>query len=339
MFSGNGLITSDNLELSLVTILPAISQPTLGIVLSENAHKYLLNSKSKRTRQGYKSDLKHFASLLSFAERAPASGSPGNGSGLSGDAGEGGFKPATMSRRLAAIAKAHGTDQLDSPASMKHAVVKEVWAGIRRTIGTAQTAKAAATVDYLKLMLAQVPTTLTGLRDRSILLLTFAGALRRSELVALNIQDVAYVPEGLVVNIRSSKTDQERAGQKVAVAFGKIIETCPVYSLRAWLLKGGITKGPLFRGITRWGQVQDEALSDQVVALLVKKYAQLAGLDATLFSGHSLRAGLATSASKVAGVDERIIMKQTRHKSEAMVRRYVRDANLFNQNVSAMVGL
>jgi len=332
-------MTSDNSELSLVTILPAISQPILGIALSENANKYLLNSKSKRTRQGYKSDLKHFAAFCHSQNVLPLPAAPATVAAYLVMLAEGGFKPATMTRRLAAISKAHSADQLDSPASMKHAVVKEVWAGIRRTIGTAQTTKAAATIDYLKLMLAQVPDTLTGLRDRALLLLTFAGALRRSELVALNIQDVAYVPEGLVVNIRSSKTDQERAGQKVAVAFGKIIETCPVRSLRAWVKKGAITKGPLFRGITRWGRLQDEALSDQVVALLVKKYARLAGLDATLFSGHSLRAGLATSASKIAGVDERIIMKQTRHKSEAMVRRYIRDGNLFSQNVSAMVGL
>ena len=252
---------------------------------------------------------------------------------------EAGRKPATMSRRLAAISKAHSAVQLDSPASTKHAVVKEVWAGIRRTIGTAQTAKAAATTDYLKLMLAQVPSTLTGLRDRALILLCFAGGMRRSEVVALNVQDIAYVPEGAVITIRGSKTDQERAGQKVAIALGKHGETCAAKSLRAWLLKGGITSGPLFRGVTRWGKVGAEALTDQVVALLVKKYARLANLDATLFSGHSLRAGLATSASKIAGVDERIIMKQTRHKSEAMVRRYVRDGNLFSQNISGMVGL
>ena len=322
-----------------MTLLPALSQPTLGITLSENSHKYLLNSKSKRTRQGYKSDLKHFAAFCQSQNVLPLPAAPATVAAYLVMLAEGGFKPTTMSRRLAAISKAHGADQLDSPASMKHAVVKEVWAGIRRTIGTAQTTKAAATIDYLKLMLAQVPTTLSGLRDRSLLLLTFAGALRRSELVALNVEDVAYVPEGLVITIRSSKTDQERAGQKVAVASGKVLETCTVRNLRAWLQKGAITKGPIFRGITRWGRVQDEALSDQVVALLVKKYAQLAGLDATLFSGHSLRAGLATSASKVGGVDERIIMKQTRHKSEAMVRRYIRDANLFSQNVSGMVGL
>ncbi len=320
-------------------MLPTTSQPTLDVTVSESARKYLLNSRSKHTRQGYHSDLKHFVAYCDSQNLCALPATPATVAGYLVMMAEAGFKTATLSRRLAAIAKAHSTDQLDSPASMKHSVVKEVWTGIRRTIGTAQTAKAAATSDYLKLMLAQVPVTLTGSRDRALLLATFAGALRRSEVVALNVEDVAYVPEGLVVTIRSSKTDQERAGQKVAVALGRVPETCPVRSLRAWLLKGGITSGPLFRGVDRWGKVQTGALTDQVVALVVKKYAHLAGLDATLFSGDSLRAGLATSASKVNGVDERLIMKQTRHKSEAMVRRYIRDSNLFNQNISGMVGL
>jgi len=228
--------------------------------------------------------------------------------------------------------------RFDSPASTKHLLVKEVWSGIRRTVGTAQTAKAAATTDYLRRMLEHLPNTLSGLRDRALLLLGFAGAFRRSELVALAVEDIAYLPEGLAAVIRNSKTDQERAGQKVAVALGKSRETCPVASLREWLSKGGISRGPLFRGIDRWGNVKAEPLTDQVVALLIKKYALLAGLDATVFSGHSLRAGLATSAA-AAGASERAIMKQTRHKSEAMVRRYIRDGSLFNQNVSAMVGL
>lgn len=320
-------------------MLPAIFEQNTEIILSDNAHKYLVNSKSARTRQAYRSDLKHFTAFCQSQHVSALPSTPTTVAAYLVMLAEAGRKPATMSRRLAAISKAHSAAQLDSPASTKHAVVKEVWSGIRRTVGTAQTTKAATTTDYLKLMLAQVPVTLTGSRDRALLLATFAGALRRSEVVALNVEDVAYVPEGLVVTIRSSKTDQERAGQKVAVALGRVPETCPVRSLRAWLLKGGITSGPLFRGVDRWGKVQTGALTDQVVALVVKKYAHLAGLDATLFSGHSLRAGLATSASKVNGVDERLIMKQTRHKSEAMVRRYIRDSNLFNQNISGMVGL
>ena len=340
MFSGNGLITSDNLELSLVTILPAISQPTLGITLSENAHKYLLNSKSKRTRQGYKSDLKHFAAFCHSQNVLPLPAAPATVAAYLVMLAEGGFKPATMIPTFGRHLKSpqRRPTRLPGQHEARRRQGSMGWHQAHHWNGANGQGRR-----YCRLFEADAG---AGARLHSpasgtdpFFLLTFAGALRRSELVALNIQDVAYVPEGLVVNIRSSKTDQERAGQKVAVAFGKIIETCPVRSLRAWVKKGAITKGPLFRGVTRWGRVQDEALSDQVVALLVKKYARLAGLDATLFSGHSLRAGLATSASKIAGVDERIIMKQTRHKSEAMVRRYIRDANLFNQNVSAMVGL
>ena len=335
---GNRLLTSDKLTLSLVT-LPAIYEQNTEIVLSDNARKYLANSKSARTRKAYRSDLKHFTAFCESQNVSALPATPTTVAAYLVMLAEAGRKPATMSRRLAAISKAHSAAQVDSPASTKHAVVKEVWAGIRRTIGTAQTTKAAATTEYVKQMLAQVPSTLTGLRDRALILLCFAGGMRRSEVVALTIGDVAYVPEGLVITIRGSKTDQERAGQKVAIALGKNAETCPVRSLRAWLLKGGITSGALFRGVTRWGKVQTEALTDQVVATLVKKYARLAGLDDSLFSGHSLRAGLATSASKIVGVDERIIMKQTRHKSEAMVRRYIRDGSLFSQNISGMVGL
>ncbi len=214
-------------------MLLTTSQPTLDVTVSESARKYLLNSRSKHTRQGYHSDLKHFVAYCDSQNLCALPATPATVAGYLVMMAEAGFKTATLSRRLAAIAKAHSTDQLDSPASMKHSVVKEVWTGIRRTIGTAQTAKAAATSDYLKLMLAQVPVTLTGSRDRALLLATFAGALRRSEVVALNVEDVAYVPEGLVVTIRSSKTDQERAGQKVAVALGRVPETCPVRSLRA----------------------------------------------------------------------------------------------------------
>jgi integrase len=182
------------------------------------------------------------------------------------------------------------------------------------------------------------PTPTSGSRDRALLLLGFAGEFRRSELVALTVEDVAYIPEGLIITVRTSKTDQERAGQNVAIALGKTLETCPANGLRSWLAKGGISTGPLFRGINRWGHLNTQTLSDQVVALLVKKYAHLAGLNAMLFSGHSLRAGLATSAAQ-AGATERTIMRQTRHKGEAMVRRYIREGTLFHQNVSAMVGL
>jgi integrase len=203
--------------------------------------------------------------------------------------------------------------------------MKEVWSGIRRTVGVAQTAKAAATTDYLKQILQLIPSTIIGVRDRALLLVGFAAALRRSELVALQVEDIQFVPEGAVVHIRRSKTDQEARGESVAIALGKQPETCPVRALNTWFSTSGISTGPIFRGIDRWNHLQDTALTDKVVALQV-------------FAGHSLRAGLATSAA-IAGVNERKIMDQTRHKSVVMVRRYVREANLFRENASAAVGL
>jgi site-specific recombinase XerD len=319
-------------------MLPPTYPQSIPATLAESALRYLRNSKSNRTRQGYSSDFKHFTVFCRSLDVLALPADPATVAAYLVMLADAGFKAATLSRRLTAISNAHSVARFDSPTSTKHAIVKEVWSGIRRTVGTAQVRKAAATTDHLKRMLAQVPNTTSGSRDRAILLLGFAGALRRSEIVALRVEDVAYLPEGLVLNIRSSKTDQERSGESVAIVHGPSPDTCPIQALRAWLLKGRISTGPLFRRVDRWSLVGDEALSDQVVALLVKKYAGRLGLDARLFSGHSLRAGLATSAAH-AGATERTIMRQTRHKSEAMVRRYIREGNLFSQNVSGMVGL
>jgi integrase len=215
--------------------------------------------------------------------------------------------------------------------------LKEVWDGIRRLKGTRQNAKAAATSDRLKLLLEQIPNSLLGVRDRALLLLEFAAALRRGELVALNVEDVEFVPEGLVLTIRRSKTDQEGAGERIGVHNGRAILTCPVRSLKEWIAAAQLTSGPLFRSVDRHGRM-GASLTDQVVAKLVKKYARFAGLDHTLFSGHSLRSGCATSAA-ISGASERKIMDQTRHRSVAMVRRYIRDGNLFRDNVSGQLGL
>jgi site-specific recombinase XerD len=329
-------MASDKWALSLVTPLLTASS-ALDITLTENARKYVKNAKAKRTVRAYRSDLAHFAAFCQGRNVPALPATPATVAAYLTSLADAGFKPATMSRRLAAISKAHAAANLDSPTGMQHAVVKEVWAGIRRTVGVAQTAKAAATADYLKKMLQQVPDSFAGLRDRALLLMGFAAALRRSELVALQVDDVQFVPEGMVLTIRR-RTDQEGAGQKVAVTLGQHVETCPVRSLRAWLLAADLHTGPLFRAVDRWGHLPGKALTDQVVALLVKKYAERAGLDPVVFSGHSLRAGLVTSAA-VAGASERKIMDQTRHRSVAMVRRYVRDGNLFRENVSGAVGL
>lgn len=314
------------------------SSQHLDVTLSESIRKYSRRAKADTTKRGYRSDLQHFAAFCTNQNVPALPAAPGTIAAYLAALADEGMKPATMSRRLAAISKAHAAAGLQSPTSMRNAIVAETWQGIKRSIGTAQQQKAACTTDYIKAMLAHVPDTLAGLRDRALLLIGFAAALRRSELVALDIDDVQFVPEGIVITIRVSKTDQERAGQKVAVTLGSTPQTCPVQSLRAWLLAAGISSGPLFRSVNRWEHVQAKAMTGQVVALLIKRYAKAAGLDPVHFSGHSLRAGLATSAA-LAGAGERQIMRQTRHKSEAMVRRYVRDANIFNKNVSGIVGL
>jgi integrase len=141
-----------------------------------------------------------------------------------------------------------------------------------------------------------------------------------------------------VVTIRKSKTDQEGNGRKVGIPYGSNCDTCPVRSLQLWLEEGAIKEGPVFRAVNRHGHVQQGRLSDKSVALVVKRCAEAAGLDSSKYSGHSLRAGLATSAA-MNGVSERAIMKQTGHRSEAMVRRYIREGNLFNDNAATSLGL
>jgi integrase len=180
--------------------------------------------------------------------------------------------------------------------------------------------------------------TAIGARDRALLLLGFAGAFRRSELVALDIDDVQITREGMIVTIRRSKTDQEGAGQKVGIPRGRHPGTCPVKALAAWLGLAGIEAGAIFRPITRHGLIQPGRLTDRSVARIVQRTAEAAGLDPSQFAGHSLRAGLATSAA-MAGAEERDIMRQTRHKSVVVARRYIRDGSLFRNNAAGTVGL
>lgn len=241
---------------------------------------------------------------------------------------------ATLGRRLAAIATLHRLH--DHPLDTRHPTIHTLLRGIRRTRGTAQRRVAAATTPLLRAMLSTCDSSLTGTRDRALLLLGFAGALRRSEIVALNIGDLTFVPEGLRLVVRRSKTDQEGAGETIGVVRTGSA-TCPVNALQMWLAMAAITDGRLFRRVDRHGNC-GAALTDQSVALILKKRAALAGLDAAVFSGHSLRAGLATSAAQH-GVEERLIMKTTRHRSLPVLRRYLRDGELFLGNASGRIGL
>ncbi len=217
-------------------------------------------------------------------------------------------------------------------------VVANTMKGIGRTLGTAPTQKAPAVTDDIRAMVEAADVGTIGARDRALVLLGFAGAFRRSELVALDVEDCEFSKDGLTVILRQSKTDQEGQGRKVGIPFGSNPETCPVRVLQAWMEEAAISAGPLFRPLNRHGQVKAGRLSGIDVARIVKKVAARAGLDAAKYAGHSLRAGHATSAA-IAGASERSIMKQTGHRSVQMVRRYIRDGNLFRDNSGGKLGL
>jgi integrase len=248
-----------------------------------------------------------------------------------------GKKVATLQRELAAISQAHKAAGLASPRST--APVQEVLKGIRRTLGVAPTEqKAALLPEGLRAMTAALPEGLIGKRDRALLTLGFAGAFRRSELVGLLVEDFAFHDDGLTVTLRRSKTDQEGEGRKVGIPFGSSPQTCPVRAVKAFLAAAELTEGPAFRHINRHGRKGNAALSGHALAQVVKRAAKRAGLDASKYAGHSLRAGLVTAAA-MAGKSTHSIMRQTGHKSLAMVSRYIRDVKLFDDNAAAGVGL
>ena len=210
--------------------------------------------------------------------------------------------------------------------------------GIRREKGVAPQGKAPILLDTLRQMIAALPDDRRGLQDKAILLVGFAGAFRRGELVSLTIADVRFVEEGMIIYLRRSKTDQEGEGFSKGLPYGESDATCPVRALRRWLEVASITSGPLFRPIDRHGTVGQAALRSHGVVRTVKRAAELIGLDATDLSGYSLRAGLVTTAAQ-AGVSERVILAQTGHKDVRTVRRYIREGSLFRENAAGMVGL
>jgi integrase len=242
----------------------------------------------------------------------------------------------TLARRLAAVSQVHRCSGLESPVWTL--LMKQFLAGLRREIGVAPERKKPVLVPDLKRILSALPDGLLGKRDRALLLIGFTAALRRSELSGLDTGDIEHVPEGLIIHIRRSKSDQEGEGRKVGIPRGADSATCPVEALERWMSAAGIDSGAVFRSMNRHGQVLQKRLSGEGVAIVVKRSVQKLGYDPALFAGHSLRSGLATSAA-AAGTGERIIMNQTGHRSLTTLRRYIRDGDLFRENAAARLGL
>jgi site-specific recombinase XerD len=238
-----------------------------------------------------------------------------------------GLSVSSISRRLAGISYAHKLRKLPNPCATDD--VKVILAGIRRTLGTAPKRKAAATAERIRAMLDACPSTMIGIRDRALLSIGFAGAFRRSELVALTMADITEVADGLRIMIRRSKTDQCAEGQEVVVPRGSKI--MPVRALQAWLEAANITEGLLFRVVHRGGHVKLQGLSGHDLAKIVKRCAKRARLDPAELSGHSLRAGFATSAAE-SGASVLKIMETTRHRSVDVLAGYVRRVDMFRDH-------
>jgi integrase len=217
----------------------------------------------------------------------------------------------------------------------KHPSIIENIMGIKRRKGSIQLSKKPILISSLKEIINAIDDQdkeeIKKFRDRSIILIGFSGGFRRNEIVSLDYDDLDFVPEGLKISLRRSKTDQFGEGFTKALPYFDSVQYCPVVSLKKWIEISKITSGALFRRFSRGSKLSENRLTDQTVALLIKEYLKLTGIDSKNYSGHSLRSGFATSAAE-SGAEERSIMAMTGHKSTEMVRRYIKEANLFKNN-------
>ena len=242
-------------------------------------------------------------------------------------------KISTIKRRLVSIGVIHRLTghYLDT----KHPLIVENLMGIKRRKGSIQNGKKPLLINNLKRLInvidQQKKEQIKIFRDRTIILIGFSGGFRRNEIVSLDYDDLDFVEEGLKINIKRSKTDQFGEGSIKGLPYFDNSQYCPVVSLKNWIDIAKINSGSLFRRFSKGSRLTEKRLTDQTVALLIKEYLKLAGVDNKNYSGHSLRSGFATSAAE-SGAEERSIMAMTGHKSSEMVRRYIKEANLFKNN-------
>jgi integrase len=217
-------------------------------------------------------------------------------------------------------------------------VVGETLKGIRRTIGTAQKGKAPLLTEDICQIVAACPDSLLGLRDRALTLVGFSGGFRRSELARIQLHELSFGKNGVLVDVPTSKTDQQGEGRTVGLPFGAHPETCPVRALRAWLTAAGIKEGAVFPRVNRHGQVGKRALYRDSVGTILKRAAQRAHMKTKPIAGHSLRSGMVTQAA-MNGVSEFAIMKQSGHRTVGSLKRYVRFGRIFTENAAASLGI
>lgn len=291
--------------------------------LPEQVRTYVHEAVAENTRRAYRADLEHF---IAWGGNIPC-GPETVATYLAEHADT--FAVATLKRRIAAISVAHEARGHSTPTSSK--LVQAAMRGIQRTHGSAQRQAKPFLVEDLMRIMPMLGNGPKDTRDRALILVGFAGGFRRSELVALNVEDIDLVRQGMTVTIRRSKTDQAGEGRKIGIPFARG-RYCPVRTFETWRDLVGVSDGPLFRPVNRHGKVGTARLSGEAVSVVVKKRIAAIGHEPDGYSGHSLRAGLATSAA-MAGLSTLAIREQTGHRSDATLARYVRAGELFTNNV------
>ena len=308
-------------------------------ILHEATLENLKSSKANNTLRAYKSDFKDFGAFCTRHGLKVLPAEPKTVSlyltHLSKYS-----KFSTLRRRMVSISMVHKLKgyYIDS----KHPIIVENLMGIRRVKGSIQKGKKPLLINYLKLIVnsinEQKANEIKKLRDKSIILIGFGGGFRRSELTSINYEDLEFVTEGLKITLRKSKTDQFGEGMIKGLPYFNDENYCPVINLKKWLEISKINYGPIFRRFSKGSVLTNNRLTDQSVVLLIKEYLRLAGIENKNFAGHSLRSGFATVAAD-SGADERSIMAMTGHKTTQMVRRYIREANLFKNNALSKIKL
>lgn len=287
---------------------------------------YLEAEKSDNTRRAYASDWADFSAWCDVQQCTAMPAAPIDVARYLAQLADSGKKTSTIQRRTAAIASIHKAAGHEPPTNFEG--VKAVMRGIRRRVGKRKRKAAPATAELLGLAIAAIPATKRGLRDRALVLIGFAGAFRRSELVDIEVNDIERRPRGILVHIERSKTDQEGKGAALPIPNGKMRA---VEALDTWLTAAGITEGPVFRSVDRHGNVGAGALTDRQVARIVKEVCGRVGMDPEIYSGHSLRAGFITSALD-AKVDPLKVMQQSRHVKVDTLKAYDRRENDFDHH-------
>ena len=320
-------INKDN----LITDLKALQEETL---------LNLQSSKAINTVRAYKSDFRDFGLFCAQNGFKSLPSEPKIVSLYLTHLSTKDVKMSTLKRRLVSIGVIHRLKghYLDT----KHPSIIENMMGIKRRKGSIQKGKKPILINSLKMIINVIDDIkneeIKKIRDRTIILIGFSGGFRRNEIVSLDYDDLDFVPEGLKIRLKRSKTDQYGEGTLKGLPYFNNSQYCPVLSIKKWIKISNINSGPLFRRFSKGSKLTENRLTDQTVALLLKNYLNLVGIDSKNYSGHSLRSGFATSAAE-SGADERNIMSMTGHKTPEMVRRYIKEANLFKNNALNKINL